>query len=87
MERVAFAIPRVAAHVPWRADCFVQALAAQAWLRRFSVPSEILIGARQDPRYGLEAHAWLRSADIIVVGGDIRSYARFVTPGRLRDQE
>ena len=29
VEQVAFAIPRVAKRVPWRADCLVQALAGE----------------------------------------------------------
>ena len=29
VDRVAFSVPRVADRVPWRADCLVQALAAQ----------------------------------------------------------
>ena len=41
--RVAFAIPRVAARLPWRADCFIQAMAAQRWLQRKGIPSALMI--------------------------------------------
>ena len=77
--RVAFAIPRVAARLPWRADCWVQALAAQAWLARAGVEGEVVIGVRQD-RGGFEAHAWLRHGDRVVTGGEVAGYAPLVTP-------
>ncbi|TNC46858.1 lasso peptide biosynthesis B2 protein [Rubellimicrobium rubrum] len=82
VDRVAFAVPRVAGHVPWRADCFVQALAAQSWLARTGVPSDILIGVRQDRAPGFEAHAWLRHGDRIVTGGDVSGFVPLVTPDR-----
>lgn len=80
VERVAFAVPRVAARVPWRADCFVQALAAQAWLSRNGVPTELFIGVRQDPDLGFQAHAWLRCGDRTVTGGDFSAYVPILTP-------
>jgi hypothetical protein len=81
LDRVAFAVPRVAARVPWRADCWVQALAAQSWLAQEGVPAEIWIGVRQD-RGGFEAHAWLRSGDRAVTGGDGEGFVPLVAPDR-----
>lgn len=78
-NRVAWAIPRAAARLPWRADCWVQAMAAQAWLARAGVATEVVIGVRQD-RGGFEAHAWLRRGDRIVTGGEVGGYAPLVTP-------
>ena len=83
VDRVAFAVPRVAAHVPWRADCFIQALAAQSWLARAGIPSDIHIGVRQDREPGFEAHAWLRTGDRTVTGGDISGFVPLVTPESL----
>lgn len=79
VERVAFAVPRAAARVPWRADCWVQAMAAQAWLAGEGVASHIYIGVRQD-RGGFEAHAWLRKDDRIVTGGEVEGFVPLVTP-------
>lgn len=79
LDRVAFAVPRAAAHVPWRADCWVQAMAAQAWLARAGVASDVFIGVRQD-RGRFEAHAWLRRGDRIVTGGEVEGFAPLVTP-------
>ncbi len=81
LDRVALAVPRAAARVPWRADCWVQALAAQSWLAREGVPAEIWIGVRQD-RGAFEAHAWLRSGERAVTGGDGDGFAPLITPDR-----
>jgi len=77
-DRVAYAIPGVAAHVPWRADCFIQALAAQSWLARSGVPSEISIGVRQDRAPGFEAHAWLVHDGRNITGGDVTGFTPIV---------
>ena len=76
-DRVAFAIPRAAARVPWRATCLVQALAAQRWLARMGVASELRLGARKSAGDGLDDHAWLKAGDHIVVGGDLEGYQPF----------
>jgi hypothetical protein len=79
-RRVAAAIPRAAARVPWRSDCFVQALAAQDWLARRGIGSELHVGVRTDTRQGFAAHAWLRHGDITVTGGDFSAYQPIAGP-------
>lgn len=74
VERVAFVIPRVAARLPWRADCLVQALAARRWLARHGVDSALTLGVLRDKPTEFEAHAWLSAGDVIVTGGDISGY-------------
>lgn len=74
IDRVAFAIPRAAARVPWRSDCLVQALAARRWLERRGIGSRLRIGVRKDQSASLAAHAWLRAGDRIVVGGDVADF-------------
>ena len=74
VERVAFAIPRVAARVPWRADCLVQALAAQCWLRRHQVATTLTLGIPENRPVSFTAHAWLTAGDCVVTGGEIRDY-------------
>jgi len=74
VERVAFAIPRVAARLPWRADCLVQALAARRWLGRNGVATTLGLGVHKDMPDTFEAHAWLKAGDRIVTGGDISGY-------------
>lgn len=80
VARVAVAIPRAATRLPWRADCWIQALAAQAWLARAGIGSDLYIGTRQN-RGGFEAHAWLRSGDRVVTGGDGAGYVPVAGPG------
>lgn len=72
LARVAFAIPRIGARVPWRADCLVQALAARRWLARHGVTSNLCIGVQLEA--GFAAHAWLKVGEEIVTGGDIDGY-------------
>lgn len=74
VERVAFAIPRVAARVPWRADCMVQALAAEHWLRVHGIATTLTLGVPRDKLTEFEAHAWLTAGDRVVTGGDVRGY-------------
>lgn len=70
VDRIAFALPRVAARMPWRADCLVQALAAQRWLGAKGITSTIRLGAPRHLGARFEAHAWLTVGDRIVTGGD-----------------
>ena len=80
VERVAFVIPRVAARLPWRADCLVQALAAERWLGRAGVPTDLNLGVPRQPAGTFEAHAWLSAGDRIVTGGDVSGYVPLARP-------
>ena len=80
IDRVAFAIPRMGARVPWLATCLVQALAAQHWLRRRGIRSLIIIGARKSLDDVFDAHAWLEAEGRVVVGGEAADYAHFASP-------
>jgi hypothetical protein len=74
VERVRLAIARVSHRLPWRADCLVQAVAAQHWLRRLGVKTSLHIGISSEGRDRFEAHAWLMHGDEVVTGGDVRDY-------------
>ena len=80
VDRVAFIIPRVAARVPWRADCLVQALAAERWLASAGIATRLTLGVPRDKRPDFEAHAWLTAGDRIVTGGDVSGYVPLVKP-------
>lgn len=71
---IAFVLPRMAARVPWRADCLVQALAGQAWLHRMGVGSRIVIGVEQPADGAFGAHAWLECGSLVVTGGAVDRY-------------
>jgi transglutaminase superfamily protein len=74
IDRIVPAIQAVAARVPWRSDCLVQALAAQRWLRRRGVNSSMRLGVRQ-PNGRFDAHAWLTVGGKVVIGGDVDDYS------------
>ena len=74
IERVAYVIPRIAARLPWRTDCLVQALAAKRWLGRNGIMTTMTLGVPKDQRSAFAAHAWLVAGDRIVTGGDISAY-------------
>lgn len=80
IKRVSFVVPRMGARVPWRADCLVQALAAQRWLRRRGVVSSIVVGVRKPAPADFEAHAWLMAGDRVVTGGPVDSYTVILNP-------
>ena len=82
LDRVAFAIPRVAARVPWRATCLVQALAAKRWLHRRGIPTELILGAKEAGEDRIDAHAWLKVGERILVGGDVSAYRPFTRTKR-----
>lgn len=68
IAQVRWAVRKCARHVPWRAKCFEQALAAQLMLRRRGVETALHYGVRRRPADGLEAHVWLRAGALDVVG-------------------
>lgn len=74
IARAAFAIPRTARFMPFRADCLVQALAARNWLLADGIASEIRIGIEQGQETGFGSHAWLTYGEDVVIGGDIGRY-------------
>ena len=74
IERVAGIIPRVAARLPWRADCLVQATAAKRWLNASGIAATIHYGVPRTKQPDFEAHAWLTAGTHIVTGGDISGY-------------
>ena len=80
VSRVAFAVPGMGARVVWRSDCFVQALAAQRWLRQSQIASALTIGVRKEANGEFAAHAWLKVGDVVVTGGDIAGFQPLVTP-------
>ena len=80
IRRVAFAVPCAGARVPWRADCLVQALAAQRWLRQEGIPTTLHIGARKETAAEFEAHAWLMQGDTMVTGDNGKDFTTLMAP-------
>lgn len=76
--RVSWAVNAVAAHLPWRADCLIRAMAADRWLRRRGEHPQFFIGVAKDGE-AFRAHAWLRCHGVMVTGGDSAEFTEIVT--------
>lgn len=74
IARISYVLPRLSAHLPWRSDCLVQAIAAQNWLSSLGLASEIRIGVERPGGTGFGAHAWLVHGEEVVTGGDVDRY-------------
>lgn len=81
--RIGYVVSRTARLVPWRSDCLVQALAAQRWLLRGGIATEIVIGIDQTQKEGFLSHAWLRWGELVVTGGSVTRYSVILGPDDL----
>lgn len=79
---IAWAIAAAAARVPWRADCLVQALAADRWLRRRGFAPEFFLGVTKDNCGRLLAHAWIRCEDVTVTNAGDDAIMALIEPQR-----
>lgn len=66
--QVGWAVTRAARHVPFKAVCLPQAMAAHAMLRRRGIASAMHFGARRSDEKPIDAHAWLDAAGVEVTG-------------------
>ena len=69
LERVKFAVSAAGANVPWRSDCFPQAIAAHRLLKSYGHASTIHLGVEKGGEGDLLGHAWLTCAETVVTGG------------------
>jgi hypothetical protein len=65
---VGWAVTRAARHVPFKAVCLPQAMAARIMLSRRGIESVLHFGAKKGERKPLAAHAWLDAAGVKVTG-------------------
>lgn len=65
---IGWAVTRAAHHVPFRAVCLPQAMAAQFMLRRRGIASVMHFGAARGDDKPLDGHAWLDAAGVEVTG-------------------
>ncbi|GAA0283265.1 hypothetical protein GCM10009127_25900 [Alteraurantiacibacter aestuarii] len=62
-------IRTVAKYLPWRSDCFAQALTAQWSCRIFGIASALHFGVAEDEAEGMKAHAWVTAGSVWLTGG------------------
>lgn len=67
-EQIGWAVTRAADHIPFKAVCLPQAMAAHAMLRRRGIASAMHFGARRSDEKPIDAHAWLDAAGVEVTG-------------------
>jgi hypothetical protein len=65
---IGWATMRAARHVPFKAVCLPQAMAARIMLRRRGVASVLHFGAAKGGEARIDAHAWLEAAGVEVTG-------------------
>lgn len=68
VEALGRMVSRVAGHMPFKAVCLQQALAASMMLRRRGRAAEVHFGVARNPDGKLEAHAWCISAGQPITG-------------------
>jgi hypothetical protein len=66
-KAIGAAVRRVAEFAPWRADCLLQATAAQWMLRRRKAAARLHIGVQAETE-PLIAHAWLTYESCVLTG-------------------
>lgn len=67
-SEIGWAVTRAARHVPFRAVCLPQAIAARIMLARRGVRSVLHFGAMKGKEKALDAHAWLDASGVEVTG-------------------
>jgi len=67
-KEISWAVTCAARHVPFKAVCLPQALAARQMLTRRGVSSALYFGASKDSVGMFESHAWLLAAGVEVTG-------------------
>ncbi|MGH7508124.1 MAG: lasso peptide biosynthesis B2 protein [Gemmatimonadales bacterium] len=67
-DRIAWAVRVASRRVP-HATCLTQALAAQLLLDHYGYPSRLHLGVARGKQGEFQAHAWVESGGLVVVGG------------------
>jgi hypothetical protein len=83
LVRLSWAVAAVARHVPWRADCLIQAMAANRWLRRYGIMPDFFVGVDKEAGGALLAHAWLMCGDRLLTGPGYERFHAVIDPTRL----
>jgi hypothetical protein len=71
---ISYQVNRVAMNTPWESKCLVRALTAQKLLSNENISSTLYLGIKKENEKML-AHAWIRTGDFYLTGGDGKEYA------------
>lgn len=72
---IQWVVNHVAHNSPWDSKCLVQAWTAQRLLKNKNISSTLYLGVGKDDEGKMIAHAWLRSGQLYVTGGNGEGYA------------
>jgi hypothetical protein len=67
-RKVGRSIKKISLYAPFRSMCFEQAMTCKFMLNRRGISSTIYFGVAKDQNQKLRAHAWTRSANLILTG-------------------
>lgn len=67
-EKIAWAVATVSRVVPRGGNCLVRAMATEILLKRYGYASTLKIGVAKPAAGQFEAHAWLESDGVVVIG-------------------
>jgi hypothetical protein len=67
-ERITWAVAAVSRRIPFLSRCLTQAVAAKILLTRCGHPALMRIGVSRNENGRLEAHAWVESQGVVVIG-------------------
>lgn len=70
IENISRFITNMSNIVPWDAKCLVQAAAGKRLMNHNRIQSTIYFGVKKNDEGTLEAHAWLRVGNKIILGGE-----------------
>ena len=75
VARVGYAVRAAAGSLPWRSDCFPQAIAARSLLRRQGYATTIHLGVAKAGVDDIAGHAWLTcNGEVVTGGGEMGRY-------------
>lgn len=64
-----WAVGAAASGVPWRADCLIQSMAADRWLRRNGIVADFRLGVISSGNGSILGHAWIELDGVVLTGG------------------
>lgn len=70
LDNINHQLARASRRVPWECKCLVKAIAGMMMLYRRRLAATLYLGVARDSAAKLSAHAWLRSGDFILCGGE-----------------
>ena len=79
-SRVGWAVKAASRSLPGDHTCLVQALSVEVFLGRRGIPAALKIGVFKDEGLGLQAHAWVESEGVVVIGGIGIERCELLTP-------